>query len=98
VDKTKNEPKKPYSIKTAIDYPGWGAERAPGDGIPGVFRLNLWVKFSLKGGVCTLRKQSNTGGKAWRSSPRGNLPVVFCHKNKKHYIDNSHTFCLIVYL
>ncbi|MDR2782466.1 MAG: hypothetical protein LBB48_01250, partial [Treponema sp.] len=36
--KSKKEPKKPYTIKEAVDYPGWlgGPKRAPGDGPPGV--------------------------------------------------------------
>jgi hypothetical protein len=37
-NKSKKEPKKPYTIKEAVDYLGWlgGPKRAPGDGPPGV--------------------------------------------------------------
>jgi hypothetical protein len=36
--KTRKEPKKPYTIKEALDYLGWlcGPKRAPRDGPPGV--------------------------------------------------------------
>jgi hypothetical protein len=36
-NKVKKEPKKPYTIKEAVDYLGWlgGPKRAPGDGLPG---------------------------------------------------------------
>jgi hypothetical protein len=37
-NKSKKEPKKPYTIKEAVDYLGWlgGPKRVPGDGPPGV--------------------------------------------------------------
>jgi hypothetical protein len=42
-NKTKNVPKKPYSIKEAIEYLGWlgGPKRAPSDGPPGV--KTIWL-------------------------------------------------------
>jgi hypothetical protein len=42
-NKVKKEPKKPYTIKEAVDYPGrpGGPKRAPGDGPPGV--KTIWI-------------------------------------------------------
>jgi hypothetical protein len=41
--KNKKEPKKPYTIKEAVDYLGWlgGPKRAPSDGPPGV--KTVWI-------------------------------------------------------
>ncbi|MDR2784981.1 MAG: hypothetical protein LBB83_03595 [Treponema sp.] len=42
-NKPRKEPKKPYTIKEAVDYLGWlgGPKRAPGDGPPGV--KTIWI-------------------------------------------------------
>ncbi|MDR0642943.1 MAG: hypothetical protein LBG07_10840 [Treponema sp.] len=42
-NKTRKEPKKPYTMKEAIDYLGWlgGPKRAPSDGPPGV--KTIWI-------------------------------------------------------
>jgi hypothetical protein len=42
-NKSKKEPKKPYTIKEAVDYLGWlgGPKRAPSDGPPGV--KTVWI-------------------------------------------------------
>jgi hypothetical protein len=42
-NKVKKEPKKPYTIKEAVDYLGWlgGPKRAPSDGPPGV--KTIWI-------------------------------------------------------
>ncbi|GHU14778.1 hypothetical protein FACS1894161_5470 [Spirochaetia bacterium] len=42
-NKTKSVPKKPYTMKEAIDYLGWqgGPKRAPSDGPPGV--KTIWI-------------------------------------------------------
>jgi hypothetical protein len=42
-NKTKEGPKKPYTIKEAVDYPGrlGGPKRAPSDGPPGV--KTIWI-------------------------------------------------------
>ncbi|MDR2739895.1 MAG: hypothetical protein LBB68_08715, partial [Treponema sp.] len=42
-NKSKKEPKKPNTIKEAVDYPGWlgGPKRAPCDGPPGV--KTIWI-------------------------------------------------------
>jgi hypothetical protein len=42
-NKSKKEPKKPYTIKEAVDYLGWlgGPKRAPSDGPPGV--KTIWI-------------------------------------------------------
>jgi hypothetical protein len=50
-NKTKNAPKKPYSMKEAVDYLGWlgGPKRAPSDGPPGVktIRIGLMKLYIL---------------------------------------------------
>jgi hypothetical protein len=42
-NKTKKEPKRPYTIKEAVEYLGWlgGPKRAPSDGPPGV--KTIWI-------------------------------------------------------
>jgi hypothetical protein len=42
-NKSKKEPKKPYTMKEAVDYLGWlgGPKRAPSDGPPGV--KTIWI-------------------------------------------------------
>jgi hypothetical protein len=42
-NKSKKEPKEPYTIKEAVDYLGWlgGPKRAPSDGSPGV--KTIWI-------------------------------------------------------
>jgi hypothetical protein len=42
-NKSKTEPKKPYTMKEAVDYLGWlgGPKRAPSDGPPGV--KTIWI-------------------------------------------------------
>jgi hypothetical protein len=42
-NKVKKEPKKPYTMKEAVDYLGWlgGPKRAPSDGPPGV--KTIWL-------------------------------------------------------
>ncbi|GHU07004.1 hypothetical protein FACS1894151_00680 [Spirochaetia bacterium] len=50
-NKTKAVPQKPYSMKDAINYPGWlgGPKRAPSDGPPGVktIRVGLMKLYIL---------------------------------------------------
>jgi hypothetical protein len=43
VNKTKEEPKKAYTMKEAVEYLGWlgGPKRAPSDGPPGV--KTIWI-------------------------------------------------------
>jgi hypothetical protein len=42
-NKTKKEPKKPYTMKEAVEYQGWlgGPKRAPGDGPPRVKTIGI---------------------------------------------------------
>jgi hypothetical protein len=42
-NKTKKEPKKPYTMKEAVEYLRWlgGPKRAPSDGPPGV--KTIWI-------------------------------------------------------
>ena len=55
-NKTKKEPKKPYSIQKAVTYLGWlgGPKRAPGDGPPGV--KTVWTGLTMLNNLLAYRE------------------------------------------